>query len=156
MELKDNELIITFMEVDNYVNTFTYIMEEDSEDATIDIYRAFVKWCCGLDVHTKSIFKSRDLWYELRTQILEQLDEIYSVSSGEGTFHAMKNGVTFDGTLGFTNSLDVSPFTHTVTLSGGLTIEMYDQFLDDIVVSERTFRLLVVSPDAIAHDSFWL
>ena len=156
MEIKDNELIITFMEVDDYVNTFTYIMEEDSEDAIIDIYRAFAKWCCGFDVHTKSIFKSSDLWCELRNQMLEQLDEIYQVSPYTGTFSVTKNGVKFSGTLEFTSMLDQYPFTHTVTLSGGLTIEMYDQFLDDIVVSERTFRLLVVNPDVIAHDSFWL
>ena len=43
MEIKDNALIITFMEVDDYVNTFTYIMEEDSEESMVDIYKAFVK-----------------------------------------------------------------------------------------------------------------
>lgn len=156
MEIKDNELIITFMEVDDYVNTFTYIMEEDSEDATVDIYKEFVKWCCGLDKHTKNIFKSSDLWYELRKQMLDQTYEINNTFPLGGEFYAKKNGVEFNGTLGFTYSLDVSPFNYTVTLSGGLTIKMYDQFLDDIVISERTFRLLVVSPYEISNESLWL
>lgn len=155
MEIKDNELIVTFMEVDNYVNTFTYIVE-DYESALVDIYKVFVDWCCRLDSHTKSIFKSSDLWHELRTQILEQLDDIYQVFTYDGTFSVKKNGVTFSGTIGFTNTLDESPFTHAPTLSGGLTITMYDQFLDDVVVSERTFRLLILSPDVISCGAFWL
>ena len=154
MEIKDNGLIVTFMEVDNYVNTFTCIMEEDSESALVYIYKSFVKWCCELDTHTKSIFESSDLWYELRNQILDQTYEINHSSKDGATFYVTKNGVTFNGTLGFTSVLDKSPFTHTVTLSGGLKIEMHDQFLDDIVVSERMFRLIVVNPDVIAHDSF--
>lgn len=154
MEIKDNELIVTFMEVDDYVNTFTYIMEEDSEEPIADIYKAFVKWCCGLDTHTRSIFESSDLWYELRNQILDQTYEINHSSKDGALLFVKKNGVTFSGTLGFTSVLDKSPFTHTATLSGGLKIEMHDQFLDDIVVSERMFRLIVVNPDVIAHDSF--
>ena len=154
MEIKDNELIVTFMEVDDYVNTFTYIMEEDSESSLVDIYKEFVKWCCGLDIHTKSIFESSDLWYELRNQILDQTYEINHASTDGAVLFATKNGVTFIGTLGFTSVLHESPFTHTVTLSGGLTIEMYDQFLDDIVVSKRTFRLLVMNPDVIVNKSF--
>lgn len=154
MELKDNALIVTFMEVGDYVNTFTYIMEEDSEDATVDIYKAFVKWCCGLDTHTESIFESSNLWYELRNQILDQTYEINHSSTNGAVLSVTKNGVTFNGTLGFTSALNESPFTHTMTLSGGLTIEMHDQFLADIVVSERTFRLLVVNPDVITNESF--
>lgn len=142
------------MEVYDYVNTFTYIMEEDSESALVDIYKSFVKWCCGLDIHTKSIFESSDLWYALRNQILDQMYEINHTSTDGAMFSVTKNGVTFSGTLGFTSVLDESPFIHTATLSGGLTIEMHDRFLDDIVVSERTFRLLVINPDVIAHDSF--
>lgn len=156
MKLKDNALIVTFMEVDDYVNTFTYIMEEDSEESMVDIYKAFVKWCCGLDTHTKSIFEHSDLWYELRNQMLDQTYEINNAFPVGGEFYAKKNGVEFNGTLGFTHSLDVSPFTHTVTLSGGLTIKMYDQFLDDIVIIERTFRVIVVNPDVISNESFWL
>ena len=154
MELKDNALIVTFMEVDDHVNTFTYIMEEDSEEYIVEIYKAFVKWCCGLDIHTKSIFESSDLWYELRNQILDQTYEINHTSTDGATFSVTKNGVTFNGTLGFTSVLDKSPFTHTATLSGGLKIEMHNQFLDDIVVSERMFRLIAVNPDVIANESF--
>lgn len=154
MELKDNELIITFMEVDDYVNTFTYIMEENSEESIVDIYKAFVKWCCGLDTHTKSIFESSDLWYELRNQILDQTYKINHSSKDGALLFVDKNGVTFSGTLGFTSALNKSPLTHTVTLSGGLTIEMHDQFSSDVLVSERTFRLLVVNPDVITNESF--
>ena len=154
MEIKDNELIVTFMEVDDYVNTFTYIMEEDSEESIVEIYKAFVKWCCRLDTHTKSIFESSDLWYELRNQILDQTYEINHSSKDGALLFVEKNGVTFSGTLGFTSSLNKSPLTHTVTVSDGLTIEMHDQFLSDIVVNERTFRLLVVNPDVITNESF--
>lgn len=154
MEINDNELIVTFMEVDDYVNTFTYIMEEDSEESMVDIYKTFVKWCCGLDTHTKSIFESSDLWYELRNQILDQTYEINHSSTDAAVLFVEKNGFTFSGILGFTSVLDKSPFTHTATLSGGLIIEMHDQFLNDIVVSERTFRLLVVNPDVITNKSF--
>lgn len=138
------------------VNTFVFIAEEDSEEFITEIYHDFMKWCCGLDIHTKSIFESSDLWYELRNQILDQTYEINHTSTDGATFSVTKNGVTFNGTLGFTSVLNESPFTHTVTLSGGLTIEMHDQFLNDIVVSERTFRLLVVNPDVITNESFLL
>ena len=154
MELKDNALIVTFMEVDDYVNTFTYIMEEDSEESIADIYKSFVKWCCGLDTHTKSIFENSDLWHELKNQMIDQTYEINHSSKDGALLFVKKNGVTFSGTLGFTSALNKSPLTHTVTLSGGLTIEMHDQFLSDIVVSERTFRLLVVNPDVITNESF--
>jgi hypothetical protein len=151
MEIKDNALIITFMEVDDYENTFTYIMEEDSEESMVDIYKAFVRWCCGLDTHTKSIFENSDLWYELRNQILDQTYEINNAFTDDATFSVTKNGVAFNGTLGFTYSLNKSPFTHTVTLSGGLTIEMYDQFLDYVVNSERTFRMIIVNPTTLEY-----
>lgn len=156
MEIKDNELIIIFMEVDNYVNTFTYVMKEDSDDAIIGIYKAFVKWCCGLDTHTKSIFENSDLWYEIRSQILEKLDDIYQVSPDDTTLSVTKNGVAFNGTIGFTAMGNESPFTHSPTVSGDLTIEMYDQFLDDVVFSERTFRLLVLNPEVIDCGTFFM
>lgn len=43
MEIKDNELIVTFLEEDNFVNTFTFFAEEDSGEFLTDIYHDFMK-----------------------------------------------------------------------------------------------------------------
>lgn len=48
MEIKDNELIVTFLEEDNFVNTFTFFAEEDSGEFLTDIYHDFMKWCFQL------------------------------------------------------------------------------------------------------------
>ena len=53
MEIKENELIVTFTEDGNLVNTFVFIAEEDSEEFITEIYHDFMKWCCGLDKSTK-------------------------------------------------------------------------------------------------------
>ena len=139
MEIKDNELIVTFLEEDNFVNTFTFFAEEDSGEFLTDIYHDFMKWCCGLDEDTESIFNNSNLW---------------SVVKKEGEFSTKLHGVEFSGTVGYTNVLGYSPFTHVGRLSGGLNIKFYDQFLDDIVTSERTFRMMVAYPHNLDHKLY--
>lgn len=48
MEIKENELIVTFTEDGNLVNTFVFIAEEDSEEFITEIYHDFMKWCFQL------------------------------------------------------------------------------------------------------------
>ena len=48
MELKENELIVTFTEDGNLINTFVFIVEEDSEEFITEIYHDFMKWCFQL------------------------------------------------------------------------------------------------------------
>ena len=47
MEIKDNELIVTFLEEDNFVNTFTFFAEEDSGEFLTDIYHDFMNGVVG-------------------------------------------------------------------------------------------------------------
>lgn len=60
----------------------------------------------------------------------------------------------FDGLVGYTNVLGYSPSTRVGTLSGDLNIKMYDPFLDDIVVSDRTFRMMVAYPQNLDHKLY--
>ena len=48
MEIKDNELTVTFLEEDNFVNTSTFFAEEDSGEFITEIYHDFMKWCFQL------------------------------------------------------------------------------------------------------------
>lgn len=156
MEIKDNELIVTFLEEDNFVNTFTFFAEEDSGEFLTDIYHDFMKWCCGLDEDTESIFNNSNLWSVVKKDIDQQTGETRHqyLNKCEGEFSTKLHGVEFSGTVGYTNVLGYSPYTHVGTLSGGLNIKFYDQFLDDIVTSERTFRMIVAYPHNLDHKLY--
>lgn len=156
MEIKDNELIVTFLEEDNFVNTFTFFAEEDSGEFLTDIYHDFMKWCCGLDEDTESIFNNSNLWSIVKKDIDRQVSKTQNqyLNKCEGTFSIKRNGMRFNGLVGYTNVLGYSPSTYVGTLSGDLNITMYDQFLDDIVVSDRTFRMMVAYPHNLDHKLY--
>ena len=112
--------------------------------------------CCGLDESTRSIFDTTDMWRNIKKTIDRQVSKTRHqyLNKCEGEFLTKLHGVEFSGTVGYTNVLGYSPFTHVGTLSGGLNIKFYDQFLDDIVTSERTFRMMVVYPHNLDHKLY--
>ena len=156
MEIKENELIVTFTEDGNLVNTFVFIAEEVSEEFITEIYHDFMKWCCGLDKSTRSIFDTTDMWRNIKKTIDRQVSKTQNqyLNKCEGTFSIKRNGMRFNGLVGYTSVLGYSPSTHVGTLSGDLNIKMYDQFLDDIVVSDRTFRMMVAYPHNLDHKLY--
>lgn len=112
--------------------------------------------CCGLDESTRSIFDTTDMWRNIKKTIDRQVSKTQNqyLNKCEGTFSIKRNGMRFNGLVGYTNVLGYSPFTHVGTLSGGLNIKFYDQFLDDIVTSERTFRMIVAHPHSLEHTLY--
>jgi hypothetical protein len=155
-EIKENELIVTFTEDGNFVNTFVFLAEEDSSEFLTEVYHDFIKWCCGLDKSTRSILDTTDMWSKIKKTIDNQTSKTRNqyLNKCEASFSIKRNGIKFDGVVGYTNVLGYSPSTHVGTLSGDLNIKMYDQFLDDIVVSDRTFRMTVVYPHNLDHKLY--
>ena len=109
-----------------------------------------------MDESTRSIFDTTDMWRNIKKTIDRQVSKTQNqyLNKCEGEFSTKLHGVEFSGTVGYTNVLGYSPFTHVGTLSGGLNIKFYDQFLDDIVTSERTFRMIVAYPQNLDHKLY--
>lgn len=112
--------------------------------------------CCGLDESTRSIFDTTGMWRNIKKTIDRQVSKTQNqyLNKCEGTFSIKRNGMRFNGLVGYTNVLGYSPSTYVGTLSGDLNITMYDQFLDDIVVSDRTFRMMVAYPHNLDHKLY--
>ena len=115
-----------------------------------------MKWCCGLEESTRSIFDTADMWCRIKKTIERQTSKTryQYLNKCEGSFSIKRHGIEFDGIVGYTSVLGYSPFTHMGTLSGGLNIKRYDPFLDDVVVSDRTFRMMVAYPQNLDHKLY--